>query len=309
MGSNADTHDIMGFSQGFHNGEHAPGQTSSFSHHDPRWAPLLANTGLASTWDSYHHFDDATDDGQSEYTTASTEPSRAYTATTAMRSNASSSVFSSRSGGPSSVEQSSAPSVGYAGPTFVQQFANPDLGAGAGAGARHDELWCEFSELLCCNATFRLDNELGWINHHVQHLQDSYPRKLMCWFCDHVPFVARSDEYGDTSTNFHERMLHIREHIFGDERRWTSQHVRPDFCLVEHLYRRRRIPDRMYRYAMKYEETPPEFRLPGTSSSSSSTRPAPRRHQERGEFYDLEKEKRRSRERQHGVSSRANKRR
>ncbi|GAB1312959.1 hypothetical protein MFIFM68171_03169 [Madurella fahalii] len=297
MGSNVDTNDIMGFLQGYRNGEPDHGQGSYYGHNDPRWAPPVTNANLLSTSGYYSDFDAAHTDRQSEYTTASTVTSQTYTTT--MRSNASPSVFSAHTGwGDGSVAQSSAPSVGHARQTFVQQFADGP----APGGARHDYLWCEFSELLNCPVTFRLDDERRWIAHHAEHLKDSYPQTLMCWFCDHVPFVAANSN--DTAANFEERMLHIREHIFSDRYPLTSRDVRPDFHVVKHLHRLRVISDAMYKHAMAYDETPRSYRLPGTTSSS--TRPlgqpssVPPRNREVGEYYDLDKERRRNRERNRG---------
>jgi hypothetical protein len=174
------------------------------------------------------------------------------------------------------VGQSSAPSVGVPQMTFTQQFANPTVPA-----ARQDRqiLWCEFCELKGCNATFLLDDEAAWIQHHAQHLQDRFPRRLMCWFCDHVPFVAAHPSH--RSHNFVLRMQHIREHIFSDDR-LTSEDMRPDFHIVKHLYEHGLLDDAMFKHAMAYDETPEVYRLSDDGPTSRAM----------GQFHDLEKERR-----------------
>ncbi|KAK4135624.1 hypothetical protein BT67DRAFT_256281 [Trichocladium antarcticum] len=198
-------------------------------------------------------------DAQSEYTTASTET---YT----RGSVAPSSIFSR--GAQSSAGQSSVPSIGGPHLPFAQQFAAGPAGHGTLAHG-NAELWCEFSELKHCRETFRLDDGAGWIAHHARHLRDSFPARLMCWFCDHVPFVAARP--AEAFANFEERMQHIQGHIFGDHR-LTSEHTRPDFYVVRHLHRNGLLDDDTYRHAMAYDETPAIYRLPGSHSSSAWAR-------------------------------------
>ena len=285
---NAD--EIQSFLQDYPSRTYSYGQSPYFDYgSDPRWAPPVTSDLLLDDADY------SQGDAQSEYTTASTVTSRAYT----MRSNAPSSIFSRRSQGASSAGQSSAPSVGVPHQTFLQQFGGP---AGHGPAHSDGELWCEFSALKNCHATFRLDDEAGWIQHHVRHLEDNFPRQLMCWFCDHVPFVA--NRQAEALANFEERMQHIKEHIFGDHR-LTSDDTRPDFHVVKHLYRHGLLDDAMYNRAMAYDETPAAYRLPGSHSSSSASplgpQQAPPPQDMRQYYHELERERRehRQREREH----------
>ncbi|KAK4455026.1 hypothetical protein QBC34DRAFT_374792 [Podospora aff. communis PSN243] len=121
------------------------------------------------------------------------------------------------------------------------------------AGGEQFVLWCEFHQLIGCDAVFRGDDEARWIQHHIRHLKDQLPATLVCWFCDDQPaFVARQS--ADRGANFVERMQHIRQHINSE---WaTSDGMRPDFFMVEHMYGIRAIDKNTYRRAMAYSEIP-----------------------------------------------------
>ncbi|KAK3898011.1 hypothetical protein C8A05DRAFT_19332 [Staphylotrichum tortipilum] len=93
-------------------------------------------------------------------------------------------------------------------------------------------LWCEFVELLDCHATFVLDNQDGWIQHHADHLQDTFPSEFCCWFCDGLTFEAPNPTDGHAA--FMSRMEHIRQHIFDDPHLTIAQ-MRPDLNMVERL--------------------------------------------------------------------------
>jgi hypothetical protein len=292
MGSGINPDDINNFLQRLHPTTYGYSQDPFFgSGNDPRWAPPVMDSDLLSEADYYLEYDDA----QSEYRIAST-PTVASRAST-MRSAAPSSVFSrSRADTASSVGQSSAPSRGGPRVPFAG-LPNPSTGP-----RRSDEiLWCEFARLKNCRATFPLDEEAAWIQHHVDHLRDLFPRQLMCWFCDHVPFVAQHPSHG--FANFEERMLHVRGHIF-DDPRFTIRAMRPDLHMVTHLYQNGLLSHERYKAAMEYDETPAACRLPGSQSHSSSSAQAPLGYQtvvarERGQYHDLVREERhRQRERQ-----------
>jgi hypothetical protein len=291
MGSNFNPDDINNFLRGLHPPPYGYSQAPFFgSGSDPRWAPPVADSDLLSDADYYSQYGDA----QSEYTVASTGTSRAST----MRSGPPPSIFSSHDDTASSVGQSSAPSLGLGRPRlpFAGQYLNPVAGA-----RRPDQiLWCEFARLKKCSVTFPLDDEAAWIQHHADHLRDIFPRQLMCWFCDHVPFVAQHP--ADGFANFEVRMQHVREHIFSDHR-LTVRAMRRDLHMVTHLYRNGLLSAERYKAAMEYDETPVAYRLPGSQSSSSSSlaplgyQPATPR--ERGQYHDLSREDRhRQRERQ-----------
>ncbi|KAK4107151.1 hypothetical protein N656DRAFT_720686 [Canariomyces notabilis] len=308
MGSNFDPDAIRVFLRDYRNGGSDDAESRYFGYDTPRWAKPVIGDALLDDKSYYSDLDGGAD-GQSEYTTASTVTSRPYT----MRSNVSSSLFSTRSrrgnDRQSSVGQSSAPSVGFARQTFEQQFA-----AGGGPATAWSSLWCEFSGLMNCPDTFRLDDERGWINHHVNHMGDTFPQQLWCWFCDHVPFVAAHPR--DGFANFEQRMQHIREHILSDHR-LTSDNMRPDFYVVEHLHRHGQLDDAMYNIAMVFDETPDAYRLQPDFAGPLGPRTAPPpRETGHWQYHDLDKERRKNRDRdrerngQHGNHARkANRRR
>jgi len=258
------------------------GQVPYFYHgNDPGWVPRATPAEMLHDSD-FSRYDDA----QSEDMATPTVTSETYTTWSA----APSTVFSD--GARSYATQVTAPddiprppvSVVGLHPFYLQQ-----LGPG-----RHDQiLWCEFSELKNCHATFRLDEEDEWIEHHTNHhLGGNFPRKLMCWFCDHVPFVAGRRE--EAFANFTERMQHIRRHIF-DDLRCTIESMRPDLHVVKHLFKIGLLSERRYREAMSYNELPPACRLPGGHSQSSSSSQRPLSQRVTGQVHDLDKEERRRR--------------
>ncbi|KAK4122921.1 hypothetical protein N657DRAFT_574833 [Parathielavia appendiculata] len=268
--------------------EYAHSQASSLgSGIGPRWAPSVTSSDQLSERDGSEY-----DDAQSEYRTASTVTSQ-FT----MRSAPPPSIFSSRDGATSSAGQSSAPSLGGPRVPIMGLFDNP-----AFAPRRPDQiLWCEFARLMNCHATFSLDDEIGWIQHHINHLRDTYPRELMCWFCDYHPFVAWHYPE-DGFANFEERMQHVRGHILSDHR-LTNRAMRRDLHMVAHLYHHGLLSAEEYKAAMEYDETPAAFRLPGSHSSSLLHRPSigyqPAAPRERQQYHDLDREeRRRQRERQ-----------
>ncbi|KAK3304579.1 uncharacterized protein B0T15DRAFT_247447 [Chaetomium strumarium] len=228
------------------------------------------------------------DDWRSEVTMTSTVKSPAYTVSTG-RSAARSSVFSqddSRSlVGPSSAP-SSAPSVGVPQMTWMQQFGNPV----APPPVAHQILWCEFSGLMGCQATFGLDEENRWIEHHAAHLNGLFPQRLICWFCDDFKFVAENPT--DGHANFVQRMQHVRDHIWEDHR-LTSGNNRPDFDMVQHLYACGLLSEERYDWAMSFDESP--YPLPGSHSHPSLAQ-GPKKtiiiEREKGRAHDLAKEKR-----------------
>ncbi|KAL2160886.1 hypothetical protein VTH06DRAFT_1083 [Thermothelomyces fergusii] len=222
------------------------------------------------------------DDVLSEGATTKTVRSTASTA----RSQASGSVFSKHPGSdrsnitpPEDGPRNSQPAVGL-GPAQTQTLDTVSPG---------QTLWCEFRGLLGCDAIFRLDNEAEWIEHHVDHLQDTFPEKLMCWFCDDFHFDAARP--AEAFANFVVRMQHVRQHIFD----YDSPRVRPDFHLVVHLYQNGTLDEARYEQAMSKTEVPPELRLPGGDSTSSLSSRQPRNERDEMLAHDLQKEERRRR--------------
>lgn len=159
-------------------------------------------------------------------------------------------------------------------------------------------LWCELCVTGNCPATFPIDQTREWIQHHCDHLADRYPARLVCWFCDHVPFKATGRSPGERYANFLDRMEHIREHIADDHR--TVDDMRPDFSMINHLADHRIIEDSMRRVALGYSELPEALRLPG-SSAGGDIQPYPYPAQRRPPgpplAYDLDRERRHQRPR------------
>ncbi|KAH8906986.1 hypothetical protein BR93DRAFT_968543 [Coniochaeta sp. PMI_546] len=152
-------------------------------------------------------------------------------------------------------------------------------------------LWCELCVTKNCSAIFRIDQTREWIDHHCRHLRDRYPSQLVCWFCDHVPFVATGQTKGERYANFLDRMEHIREHISDEDR--TMDHMRPDFSMINHLADNHIIDEGMRRICLKYSEVPDALRLPDSSASGSTqANQAARRPPGPGLAHDLDREKR-----------------
>ncbi|KAK0726688.1 hypothetical protein B0T21DRAFT_253082, partial [Apiosordaria backusii] len=129
------------------------------------------------------------------------------------------------------------------------------------------DLWCEFFELKKCPAAFQFNEEAAWIEHHVLHFEEALPHQSNCWFCDDFRFVAKSP--GELYPRFYDRMQHIYSHIYTD--RMTIQNVRPDFHIIEHMYRKCLISNQTYRIAMAFDELPPEYRIPGVPGAAPAS--------------------------------------
>lgn len=169
--------------------------------------------------------------------------------------------------------------------TFVEQFPGQFV-----EPATNDFFfWCEFRDLMDCDATFRGDDEAGWIQHHAQHLGTRFPAETICWFCDyHTPFVAQHK--ADRQATFEDRMEHIAEHVRSDH--LSVREMRPDFHMLEHLFKHRLISDERYYLAREYTELPRELQHPDAGfAQDMSSEP---RHRGRAEAveYNMEKEDR-----------------
>ncbi|RKU47534.1 hypothetical protein DL546_005618 [Coniochaeta pulveracea] len=130
----------------------------------------------------------------------------------------------------------------------------------------HNVLWCELRDLCGCPAEFSIADTDLWIEHHrVDHLGDRFPSRLVCWFCDHVPFVAAHKR--DRYSNFVNRMQHIRQHIWDEYK--VPDDMRPDYLMITHLRELGIISKDVYDTAMGYSELPASLRLPDRSSGCS----------------------------------------
>lgn len=160
------------------------------------------------------------------------------------------------------------------------QFLNRPATQPASRPGDNQSLWCEFSGLVGCRATFQLDDERAWVEHHLEHLRGHCPTQSVCWFCDDIQFTANGQV--NAYAIFYERMEHIRRDIMHDPRLGIDD-MRPDFNLVEHIRQSGLLSESMYQHAMEYDELPNQYRLPvSTSSSRPLHRPA--RSREHGEL-------------------------
>lgn len=161
-------------------------------------------------------------------------------------------------------------------------------------------LWCEFSGLMNCYKTFGLDDEAGWISHHIEHFHGSYPRRFVCWFCNRGAFVVPNTQ--SARATFEDRMQHIRWHIL-DQCDLSSEQMRPDFYVVTHLHDNRLIDDLTFNHAITYSELPEKYRPPNSHSYQQpqglmdgavlGSRDGPI-------YHDLEKERRAERRKRKG---------
>ncbi|KAI1329215.1 hypothetical protein F5Y16DRAFT_397678 [Xylariaceae sp. FL0255] len=116
-----------------------------------------------------------------------------------------------------------------------------------------NRLPCEFVGYAACDETFALDDVDSWVEHiKVEHLRDSLPTKLLCWFCDFT-FDYRNAG-GDRNLNFHQRMEHIRDHIATED--LTVRHMRPDHHMNNHLQALGLISDESYGFVARWSEVP-----------------------------------------------------
>ncbi|KAK0674509.1 hypothetical protein QBC41DRAFT_1667 [Cercophora samala] len=268
-GPGPDADEINDFLRTYTSSDYTGYGSYQFGVDTPRF-PDIANSDLIDDSESAYSYSDA-----QSYTTTPTIASRAHShTTTSTMQSSKSSVFS---------HQNSWDYQSSMGKTSIAS-GRRTLGAQPAAASivnpthHAGELWCEFSALQGCTATFRLDDEYSWIQHHIWHLRDVYPFRSKCWFCDDFQFVARNSD-DDLYPTFYDRMQHIRTHISQDGK--TSRQARPDFHVVDHMYQQRLISEEAYQEArMRFDELPPAYRIPGMpgaappSSSSSLSRPA-----------------------------------
>jgi len=221
------------------------------------------------------------DGGGSNYTTSTAHSDTTSSGSTARQSSKPSIVFSRRTGQSSSSEISSIPPRHPLQLSFVQTLnqTNPTLAPPAALAeapppldySRSDILWCEFCVFMKCDRVYDFNEMTEWIEHHCRHMEDTFPAKLKCWFCDHVPFEAAHER--DRLANFHKRMEHVCTHIFDDPHPLTAYDMRPDYYLIQHMRRKGLISGKLYNDAMQYTELPPALRIPGGYGGSPSETP------------------------------------
>jgi hypothetical protein len=231
-----------------------------------------------------------------EYDTPSVDDDSVYTTSTV--STHAPTIFSHRSAHTSSARSAQPPRMGPADINFMQTLqaqATADYGmlaqdqAAGLAPIQADDhpLWCETRNLCGCRAEFSIADTDLWIEHHrVDHLRDRFPSQLVCWFCDHVPFVAAHKR--DRYSNFVSRMQHIRQHIWDDYR--VPDDMRPDYWMITHMRELGIISKTAYDTALGYSEVPGALRLPGGSSTYAD--PAEPRASDGSHVHNLRRERR-----------------
>ncbi|KAK6845093.1 hypothetical protein PG995_015203 [Apiospora arundinis] len=111
---------------------------------------------------------------------------------------------------------------------------------------------CEYAPLGLCNETFQPGEFEVWEDHIVsQHLRYQIPDRCICWFCDQE--FSSEENNADARYNFSLRLEHIREHIYDGR---SVRHMRPDYFLLEHMYRNSQIREAHYQRECERSEGP-----------------------------------------------------
>ncbi|KAK7948226.1 uncharacterized protein PG986_009112 [Apiospora aurea] len=152
---------------------------------------------------------------------------------------------------------------------------------------------CEYARLGLCNETFGPEETDFWEWHvGTQHLQDNLPPHCICWFCDQE-FSARNHNV-DERENFRFRLEHIRDHII--QERLAAQDMRPDYFLLEHMYRNGLLEKVHYQLECSYTEGPTASGIVEYNYTPPERRRA--KELESRVYHDNDKEERRRRRRQ-----------
>ena len=107
------------------------------------------------------------------------------------------------------------------------------------------ELWCEFWELKFCRQLFQAEDGSSWLKHHAEHLRETYPPELLCWFCAKRFKAKLPSDPVSLEENFVKRMNHIHKHIRKDGRTRKGQVRDPN--VVDHLYYNGRLSQETFK--------------------------------------------------------------
>ncbi|KAK8039228.1 hypothetical protein PG993_007639 [Apiospora rasikravindrae] len=152
---------------------------------------------------------------------------------------------------------------------------------------------CEYARLGLCNETFGPEETDFWEWHvGTLHLQDRLPPHCICWFCDQE--FSATDHNGDERENFRFRLEHIRDHII--QGRLNAQDMRPDYFLLEHMYRNGLLEKVHYQLECSYTEGPTASGIVEYNYTPPERRRA--KELESRVYHDNDKEERRRRRRQ-----------
>ncbi|PVH89348.1 hypothetical protein DL98DRAFT_99832 [Cadophora sp. DSE1049] len=143
---------------------------------------------------------------------------------------------------------------------------------------------CEFAEINDCGIVFNPEQWAEWIRHEASHFVEiGPPQTSACIFCDHDNFESWED-----------RMVHIGSHYHANAR---LEHSRPDFFVIEQLYRGNMLTKREFDGYMDYTERPDcgnlvehGYKTPEMEAREQRQRAEPLRRQKYGN--DLARENR-----------------
>lgn len=143
---------------------------------------------------------------------------------------------------------------------------------------------CEFLSTGCEKWFYPTEIE-RWIRHSLSHFpRVPLPSKAICTFCDDEVFESR----GDLESNWRRRMGHIASHFQSLQR---EDDQRPDFWVLNHMYKHGLMSDEDWEYARGYTESPRGF--PGIVSRKYQASEALRKQEKDSRMrYDLDREDR-----------------
>jgi hypothetical protein len=108
---------------------------------------------------------------------------------------------------------------------------------------------CLLQYIIGCPVSFRESERESWYSHNLSHYGDaSPPTHAMCIFC-HAVFDS-----GDPSKCWSNRMNHIADHF---EMNKTIENSRPDFSVIEDMWKKGCISEEDYKHCFAYTERPP----------------------------------------------------
>ncbi|KAK8087017.1 hypothetical protein PG994_001991 [Apiospora phragmitis] len=151
---------------------------------------------------------------------------------------------------------------------------------------------CEYARLGLCSETFGPEETDFWEYHiGLEHLQYNLPPRCICWFCDQE--FSSEDHDGDRNHNFHLRLDHISDHIIHEG--LGAQQMRPDYFLLEHMYRNGLLEAPHYQRECRYTEGPTASGIVEYNYTPPERRRA--RELESRVYHDNDKEERHRRRR------------
>jgi hypothetical protein len=116
-------------------------------------------------------------------------------------------------------------------------------------GGQNRRLPCLLREIIRCPVTFRLSEREHWYSHSLSHYGDADPpRHALCIFC-HTVFDSSSP-----AICWSKRMNHIADHF---ENNRTIERSRPDFRVIEDMWKKGCISEEDYKHCFQYTERPP----------------------------------------------------